>query len=293
MEQKKNYRKIDDALCQSLEQLWDDCFGDLPLLQQRMLKTYGMRNSKEAFCHKQHAVMKPDEWKNIYVDEDHFAPQSVQVQIAQQTVDDIIKKFKKGKSRAAHYLRHFLKDKKIKVSVCKDLSRAGSFGGCNPVTKELYIDIGAGLFYYAKMNSEMCNKDNLAVILGHEIGHAIEKYNRSLKCEAKTVYSDSWGIESFCDMMGYRLATDAGYTLMPQIKMICRGMEKGLDPVPPNPHPPLKSRLDLAKFCQQIFVNDDRKETLFDDKVMAVQWDAEEDLWTQLKKLSQDKRRAK
>lgn len=290
MEQKKSFRKIDNALCQSINQLWDDCFGDLPLLQQSMFKAYGVRSSKEAFFHKEREFIEPDMWKDINVDEDHFAPKSEQVVVAQKVVDDIVKEFKKGKSRTAHYLRHFLKDKKIKVSVCKILSYNAGFDGYNPSTKEIYIDLCAGCFYLAKKNPEIVNKDALAVIIGHEIGHAVEKLNRSFKCEAKTVYSNSWEVESFCDMMGFRLATDAGYMLIPQIKMLHKGVKEHREPKQPNPHPPLKNRLELAKFCQKIFVKDNKCETLFDDKVMAVEWNAEKDIWMKLKSLSRKKR---
>lgn len=293
MTEQKSYRKIDDGLRQSLNKLWDDCFGDLPLPQQRMLKAYGLQSSKEAFFHKKKDMMDPDAWKNINIDENHFEPQSEQVLVAQQTVDDIIKEFKKGKSHTAHYLRHFLKDKKVKVSVCKWLSYDAGFDGYNPLTKELRIDLCAGCFYFAKMHPKMVNKDALAITVGHEIGHAIEKLNRSAKCEAQTVSSNSWEVENFCDMVGFRLATDAGFTLLPRIEMLHKGIDEHREPKQPNPHPPLYKRLEFAELCRKVLETDVRNVTLFDDKVLYVQWDdneADKKLWQDLKVLAQKKR---
>lgn len=286
-----SYKKIDGSLRQSLDKLWDDCFGDLPLMQQRVLKVFAMRQSKEAYQHRQHEKIELKDWKDVAVnvDENHFLPDSEQVKTAQQVVDEIVKEFTSGKSRAARYLRYFLKDKKIKISVCKDLGYDAGFDGYNPLMKEIYIDLCAGCFY-SKENPRLVNKDNLAVTIGHELGHMVETSNRNDKCEAQTVHSNSWEIESFCDMFGYRLVSDAGYSLSAEIELLKKGINEKREPKQPNPHPPLKNRLELALLCQKMFVNEDRKVTPFDEKITTIEWNAqvvETKIWNELKKLIQ------
>ena len=276
--EEKRYPHINKALRHDLDRLLEDCFGDLPITAQRLLKAYCMRYDKASCVYRERKVVIHEnmpELRNLQVnvDERHFSPCLEQVQVAQETVDNIVNKFKKGKSRAARHLRYVLKDKKIKVSVQKSLSPDASYDGYNPVTKEIYIDLTAGCFYGAKECPKMINEDALAETVGHELGHFIEWFNRGANCEKQKVSSNRWEIESFCDLFGCRLATDAGYSLLPCIESHDRNRRKGWEPKQPNPHPPLKNRLELFTLCNMIFAENSDQLTFFDEKIRGIEWD--------------------
>lgn len=293
----ENFSHINQALRRDVNRLWDDCFGDLALPTQRLLKVYGMRSNKEAYQHRARELMLDMKmWRNLQynVDNEHFAPDSPQVKAAEEAVTELIGQFKKGKSRAARYLRYFLKDKKIKISVCKSLDFDASMDGYNPATKEIYIDLNAGIFTSAH-HGKAVNKDLFAVTLGHELGHAVERLNRGLECDAKRFSSNSWEIESFCDAFGSRLATDAGYSLQPCIEVYEENAVKGREPEQPNVHPPLKQRIEWLTMAENAFQSSGRPVTPFDEKVTTVEWSAqkiEEQLWANLKRFA-DKGKAK
>ena len=290
-EEAKSFQKINQSLHQDISKLWDECFGDLPIMVQRTLKAYALRKNNQAYTHHKHPrITNLDVYKNITVnvDDEHFPPTSIQTQTAQAKVDEIINKMKQGKSRAARYLRYFLRDKTIKISVNKSSAYDAGMSGYNPLTKEIYIDLCAGCFYQSDNPTNLINEDNLAMTVGHEIAHAVERFNRSSKSKPETISSNAWEIESFCDAFGARLAADAGYSLVPKIEMMQEGINKKREPVQPNPHPPLKNRLEQIEYMELIFQTKTRSLTLFNDQITTLEWDSEKlekKVWNNLKML--------
>lgn len=293
---KPNYNKINQALRQDLSNLWDECFGDIPIFTQRLLKSYGMRYHKEAYKHGIKRKMSDMKiWANLKVnlDENHFSPDLPQTKAAQALCDEVVQEFMKGTSSAARLLRSVLKDKKIKVSVHKSLGYDASMDGYNPATKEIYIDFCAGVFSAEKNESIGVCRDGFAQSLGHELGHFVEQMHRSLKCEPNTILSKSWEIESFCDAFGARLATEAGYSLQPVIRQYKEYSEKGWEPQQPNPHPPLENRMEWLKLGEKAFKATGRKSVPFDKNITSVEWNAqkiENEVWANLKNLVAEKK---
>ena len=93
--EEKRYPHINKALRHDLDRLLEDCFGDLPITAQRLLKAYCMRYDKASCVYRERKVVIHEnmpELRNLQVNVDkrHLSPCLEQVQIAQETVDNIV-----------------------------------------------------------------------------------------------------------------------------------------------------------------------------------------------------------
>ena len=280
-ERGKTYSLVNHALRNDISALWDDCFGDLPLAKQRLLKAFGMMNPNRVYVHHSRypitiETMRKEGPLNIYQGESYFAPDSPQVKVAQETIDDILKDFMKGKSRAARYLRYFMKDKKVTVGVYKSLKNDAGMDGYNPLTKEIYLEFNAGCFS-PEVNGCAC-LDILACTVGHEIGHAIEQLHRSARCDSNYVgvSSNGWEIELFCDTLGLALSAERGYCLQKEIDARLKMAEKYDDMYSDdNPHPPMGYRAEYAALVQNVYEAEKKSAHEFSSKVKNTEWNAQ------------------
>ncbi len=249
----KSFNKLDRNINYEIQELWDKCFSDLPLINQRLIKAFGTVFSKKAYKHNPRcpitisALQKIGEL-HIYEGEHYFEKGTPQQEYAESLTNKIIEKLKNGNNQTSKYLKDFLKDKKIKVGLYKKLEDDAGFDGYNPLTKELYIDLSAGLFYYNQKFPELFNEDALARTIGHELGHAVEQANRSHKTSQNSVgySSKGWEIESFCDAFGTALCIGAGYSLTPTLEKMKKFEDQELAiHREDDPHPSQKQRHQL------------------------------------------------
>ena len=63
----KSFNKLNHNLHQDVANLWDECFGDLPILTQRMLKAFGTISSPKAYAYQKIRSITPKEIKEAVV----------------------------------------------------------------------------------------------------------------------------------------------------------------------------------------------------------------------------------
>lgn len=263
---------VRNSLRNDISRLEDECFGDLPIVQQRMMKSYAMMANSDTYTYE---PIKSEQDKYINC----FADNSPQVQTAQKLVDKIVKKMMSGNSMASKKLKEFMKDKKIKVHVINTPEMDAGCDGFNDKTKELHLTFCSGCFMYQKQFPDIANEDKFAVTLGHEIGHEIEHQNRGQKCSERATNHHTNGreVESFCDMFGLACAASAGYNLQSYIdgceafedKELAYRIKEGKMN---EPHPFLIHRKRLAKMAKQAYNNDMKERTLFSDEITSMEW---------------------
>ena len=281
--EEKSFNKLNKNLHHEVASLWDECFGDLPIASQRLLKAYGTISSKKAYTHWPKTpitIAKLQRTKlHIFEGDNYFEKGTLQQEQAQSLTEKIINKLKKGNNHTSRVLREFLKDKKILVGVHKQLADDASFDGYNPLTKELYIDLCAGIFHYSKERPELFNDDSLAHTIGHELGHAVEEsLSRSYKTASNVtgVSSNGWEIESFCDAFGTALCVGAGYDLTSKINKLKMFEEKELaNHHENNPHPPLIQRRKLIELMLKAYKYEDKSNiyTPYPESIIQTEWD--------------------
>ena len=263
---------VRNSLRQDISRLEDECFGDLPIMQQRMMKSHAMMANRDTYTYT--PISPTKEKDNTLLPDD-----SPQTQMAQKLVDKIVGKMMNGNSSASRKLKDFMKDKKIKVHI---LNRPDMDAGCDGLddkTNELHLSLCAGCFMYQKDAPNIANEDSFAVTVGHEIGHEIEHQNRSSKCSEQVTKHNINGreVESFCDMFGLACAASAGYNLQSYIDQ-CAAFEKQeleyrtqkgrID----EPHPLLSQRKRLAQMAKQAYHNDIEERTLFPEETTSMEW---------------------
>ena len=249
----KSFSKLDRNINYDVKTLWDKCFNDLPLINQRLVKAFGTIYSKKSYKHNPRSPITPSLISkvgklHIYEGEHYFEKGTPQQEFAQNITDKIVEKLKNGNNQTSAYLKDFLKDKKIRVGLYKRIEDDAGYDGYNPLTKELYIDLSAGLFYYSQKFPKFFNEDGLARTIGHELGHAVEQANRSHKTASNIVgySSKGWEIESFCDAFGTALCIGAGYSLTPELEKMKKFEEAELAlHRQEDPHPTQKQRHQL------------------------------------------------
>ncbi len=160
----------------------------------------------------------------------------------------------------------------------KQLTDDAGFAGYNPLTKELYIDLNAGIFHYSKERPELFDEDSLAHTIGHELGHAIESLSRSYKTAPNVtgVSSNGWEIESFCDAFGTALCVGAGYNLTSKINKLKMFEAKELAKHRENdPHPPLIQRRKLIELMLKAYEYEDKSiiSTPYPESIAQIEWD--------------------
>ena len=279
----KSFNKLNKNINHDVSNLWDKCFGDLPIVTQRLVKTYGTMSSKKAYSHSSKLPITPALMQkielHIFEGERYFEKGTPQQAQAQAITEKIINKFKNGNNQASRVLIDFLKDKKITVGVDKSLAYDAGFCGYNPLTKELYIDLNAGLFHPNAKYPDISSEDCLAEIIGHELGHAVEQQNRSHKSHPNSVgySSNGWEIESFCDAFGIALCASAGYNIIPKLNM-CK-MEENEELASHkdgNPHPPVIQRRKLMELMLKAYnaENPTNSPQSFPKEIQMLEWDA-------------------
>ena len=271
---------VRNSLRHDLNRLEDDCFGDLPIMQQRIMKSYAMMAHPDAYEYK-------SKEKKDY--SGYFSDDSAQTQTVQKLVDNIVKKMINGNSAASKYLKEFLQDKRIKVHVDNVNDQDASFDGFDDKTKELHFTFDREIFNHQKEMPNTENEDRFAVTIGHELGHAIEIANRSPRCSEQLTQHKINGreVESFCDMFGLACAASAGYNLQSYIdyctkyeskelkarelkarELKAREQEGKLNDV----HPMLSHRKRLAKMAKQAYHNNMTERTLFSEEITSIEW---------------------
>ncbi|MBR5598503.1 MAG: hypothetical protein IKW39_00520 [Alphaproteobacteria bacterium] len=281
MTEERSFNKLNRNLHQDVLNLWDECFGDLPIVTQRLLKAYGAVCSKKAYTH--HKIRtnisyeKPKQVEQrIFDRETCFNKDDVQTKQAQALVDKILKKMSNIDTQTSKFLKDFLKDKEVVVTVDKGLSDDACFGGFNPESKKLYIELNAGCFYHHTKNPNLFNEASIARTVGHEIGHAVEQISRSSKTTPNSIgySSNSWEVESFCDAFGSVLALQAGYSLSPSIEKMKMFEDKDEEIHKEiDPHPTLKQRRKLAELIDRAFPDAKRELSHFSEEICSVNWD--------------------
>jgi len=268
----KSFNKMNQALRNDVGLLWDECFGDLNIVQQRLLKAHGMLYSKSAYVHREIPKRKIEAPKGDRI----FDADAPQTKMAQKITDKIIKKMINGDTAVSGYLKHFLEDKKVKVAVGKALAYDAGFCGYDPSKKEIHLLLTAGCFNSSQKCSHLINEDHLAATIGHELGHAVEIDYRSSKCSpSATGYSsNSREVESFCDAFGCALAASAGYSLEPTKDAEKFWMSKNIPYNENNPHPPAEKRYNIKNLIQKVYQPDDVGISFYDDSVVNINWDA-------------------
>lgn len=277
----KSHNKLNKALHEDINKLWDNCFGDLPMVTQRLLKAYGTIHSKDAYTHRRRlipitaATIQKYGSIDVFDNERHFPAQSKQVKRAQSLANKIIKKMTEGEHQACKVLKDFLKDKKVVIGVDKGLSDDACFSGFNPLTKEIYIDLCAGTFYNQQKSPELFNEDSISQTLGHELGHAVEQLNRSSKSDPNYVgySSNGWEVESFCDVFGASLTIGAGYTLTPSIEKAKLVEDAELkNHRAGDPHPTKKQRRKMLELMAKAYPTNTPQPTQFGSLIKDVDW---------------------
>lgn len=165
---------VRQALRSDISRLEDECFGDLPIIQQRIMKSHAMMDNKETYIYNKISPEKTDNLK-------YLPDNSPQVQNAQKLVDNIVKRMVNGNSAASEYLKNFMSDKKIKAHIINQPIMDACCNGLDNKTKELHLSFCSGCFMYQKNNPDFANEDTFAVTVGHEIGHAIEQENQGCR----------------------------------------------------------------------------------------------------------------
>jgi len=284
MTEDKSFNKLNNNLHNEIALLWDKCFSDLPIVKQRLLKAYGIMSSKKAYTHRPKqpvtiAKLQKIGKLKIYENDRHFSPTDEQTKQAQKLANKIIKNMINGNNQTSQYLKDFLKDKKVVIGVEKVLSDDAGYDGYNPLTKEIYIDLCAGVFHNQKKYPEFFNEDTLAKTIGHELGHAVEQTNRGHKTHPNYVgySSNSWEVESFCDAFGCALCKGAGYNLSPSIEKLKLFEEQDLiRHREEDPHPTYKQRRQLVELIDKAYPKTSSTIRPYPPSITALSWDDKE-----------------
>lgn len=263
---------VRNALRQDISRLEDDCFGDLPIMQQRMMKSYAMMANRDAYIYEK--IVASNKKNNNRLPDD--SPQTI---MAQALVDEMVQKMSNGTSAASRKLKEYMKDKKLKVHILNSPVIDACCNGFDKKTKELHLSFCSGNFMYQNNCPNFANKDCFAVTIGHEIGHAIEEDDRTAKCSAENTQHSINGreVESFCDMFGLACAASGGYNLQSYITR-CETFEKkeletrSQKGTMNGPHPSLSQRKHLASLVKQAYHNDMTEPTLFSEEITSVDW---------------------
>lgn len=257
---------VRNSLRQDISRLEDECFGDLPIMQQRMMKSHAMMANKDTYTYDTISPTKE-------TDDTLLPDDSPQTQMAQKLVDKIVKKMMNGNSAASKKLKDFMKGKKIKVHILNRDNTDASCDGFDKTTNELHLSFCSGNFMYQKDAPDIANEDSFAIIVGHEIGHEIEHQNRSSKCSEQATNHSTNGreVESFCDMFGLACAASAGYNLQSYIDK-CSAFEYLDEGKTNEPHPLLSQRKRLAQMVKQAYHNDVAERTLFSEEITSMEW---------------------
>ena len=274
-EQEKSFNKLNKNLNHDVSNLWDKSFGDLPIVTQRLVKTYGTMSSKKAY---RHSLQRKTEL-HVFEGERYFEKGSPQQIQAQAITEKIVNKLKNGNNQASKVLSDFLKDKKVKVGVYKSTAPDAAYNDYNPLTKEIYITLCAGLFHPNQKFPDIISEDCLARIIGHELGHAVERENRSCKSHPNYVgySSNSWEVESFCDAFGVALCAGAGYNFTAYMNAYKVIEEQELaNHKEENPHPPVIQRRKLMELMLKAYnaENPPNSPQSFPKEIQMLEWDA-------------------
>ncbi|MBQ8751401.1 MAG: hypothetical protein IJZ30_07190 [Alphaproteobacteria bacterium] len=280
--EEKSFNKLNRSLHQEVTSLWDECFGDLPITAQRLIKAHGTVSSKKAYKHAKKRPITISELQKskieIYESDRYFKKGTPQQGFAQRMTEKIIKRLINGNNQASKRLKEFLKGKKVLVGVHKQLADDAGFDGYNPLTKELYIDLCAGHFYYNQKFPNLYNEDGLARTIGHELAHAIEHENRSSKTSPNQIgySSNGWEVENFCDAFGTALCIGAGYSLAPSLTKLKEFEERELaSHKEDNPHPTLVQRRKLLELMIKAYDYDNNSTpTQYPSSVYDIEWNA-------------------
>lgn len=266
---------VRNALRQDISRLEDDCFGDLPIMQQRMMKSYAMMANRDTYIYEKMIISKnePQKKHNILPDD---SPETL---MAQALVDEMVQKMAHGDSAASSKLKDYMKDKKLKVHIINSPVMDACCNGFDKKTKELHLSFCSGNFMYQNNCPDFANKDCFAVTIGHEIGHAIEQDNRTAKCSVENTQHSINGreVESFCDIFGLACAASGGYNLQSYINRCETFEKKELETRSQkgntnDPHPSLSKRKRLASLVKQAYHNDMTEPTLFSEKITSMDW---------------------
>ena len=285
--EEKSFNKLNRNHHQEISELWDKCFGDIPIVNQRLIKALGTIFSKKAYSHHKKNPITVATLQGVEIDlfkgDKYFDKNSEQQENAQNLIHKIVNKFKNGNNQASSYLKDFLKDKKLTIGISKDISDDAGFVGYNPLTKEIYLDFCAGVFYWHKEHPQLFNEDSLAKTVGHELGHAIKSVNQGLKTHPNSVgyTTNSWEEESFCDAIGTALCIGAGYCLEPTIEKYKQFEEKDLvNHREEDPHPPLVQRRKLIELILKAYGYENIKKevTPFSLAISDVDWSVKKDV---------------
>lgn len=279
----KSFNKLNRNLHQDIDNLWDKCFGDLPISKQRLIKAYGTISSKKSYTHRARVPITVANLQkvelHIFEGDNYFEKGTPQQEQAQALIEKIVNKLKNGNNLTSKVLRDFLKDKKITVGVDKTLADDAGFFGYNPLTKEIYIDLCAGVFHYSKKYPKFFTEDSLAYTIGHELGHAVEEANRSSKTHPNSIgySSNCWEVESFCDAFGTALCIGAGYNLTSKInKLKMFEKEELARHKDEDPHPPLIERRKLLELMVKAYNSEtlSNPSTAYSKDIMMMEWKA-------------------
>ena len=113
--EEKSFNKLNRNHHQEISELWDKCFGDIPIVNQRLIKALGTIFSKKAYSHHKKNPITVATLQGVEIDlfkgDKYFDKNSEQQKVAQNLIHKIVDKFKNGNNQASSYLKDFLKDR--------------------------------------------------------------------------------------------------------------------------------------------------------------------------------------
>lgn len=132
---------------------------------------------------------------------------SKETEQARKIVLPIIDRLRNSNSIASQKLDDLLKRNKLLINLAPGLSFDAGCEYIPPLSNQEKGTISLGLCLGCF--SSKSNLDHLAVTIGHEFGHAL--FEERTKQNKKHI--SCFEIESFCDIFGSMIASDAGYNL--------------------------------------------------------------------------------